>query len=120
MFHGVHGEFKWLETPAHHVHDVLQVCPSVVADKNVVVTSFDPAKLKPMEENWLRGCRVAGSALHLPPVNDPETLPYRVFDEWYVFSSSAPEKTFKRFLNYEWLTLGPAQVFIFVTILPGT
>jgi len=110
MFHGVHDEFKWLETPAHEIHDVLQVCPAVVTHKNVVVTSFDPQKLQPMEEKWLRGCRVAGSALYLPFVTDPEELPYNVFDEWYIFSSAPLDRSFKRFLNYEWFTLGPAQV----------
>ncbi len=110
MFHGVHGEFKWLETPAHEIHDVLQVCPEVVTRKNIAITSFDPKKLRPVEEQWLRECRVAGSALYLPSVNDAEALPYHVFDEWYIFSSALEEKTLKRFLNYEWFTLGPAQV----------
>src|SRR5260221_6460073 len=113
MFHGVHDEFKWLESPAHEIHDVLQVCPSVLTHKNIAVTSFDPKKLRPVEEKWLRECRVAGSALYLPLVDDPGVLPYNVFDEWYIFSSAAPEKTFKRFLNYEWFTLGPAQVVYF-------
>ncbi len=110
MFHGVHEEFKWLETPAHGIHDVLQVCPAVVMRKNIAITAFDPKKLRPVEEQWLRECTVAGSALYLPLVNDVEALPYTVFDEWYIFSSVLAEKNFKRFLKYEWFTLGPAQV----------
>src|SRR5882672_3491339 len=113
MFHGVHDEFKWLETPAHVIQDILQVCPAVVTHKHIAVTSFDPKKLHPVEEQWLRECRVAGSALYLPVVRDPEALPANVFDEWYIFPSPAPEKTLKRFLNYEWFTLGPAQVVYF-------
>jgi len=63
------------------------------------------------------GCRIGA----LPAVvRDPEALPANVFDEWYIFSSAAPEKTLKRFLNYEWFTLGPAQVVISGTISPGT
>jgi hypothetical protein len=113
MFHGVHDEFQWLETPAHEIQDILQVCPAVVTHKHIAVTSFDPKKLRPVEEQWLRECRAAGSALYLPVVRDPEALPANVFDEWYIFSSAAPEKAFKRFLNYEWFTLGPAQVVYF-------
>jgi hypothetical protein len=113
MFHGVHQEFKWLETPAHEIRDVLQVCPAMVTRKNIAVTSFDPEKLRPVEDKWLRECLVKGSALYLPSVDDPEILPNNVFDEWYIFSSALPDKNFKSFLGYEWFTLGPAQVVYF-------
>jgi hypothetical protein len=94
MFHGVHDEFKWLETPAMRSTMPCKSTPAVVTHKNIAVTSL---KLRPVEEKWLRECRVSGSALYLPLVDDPGMLPYNVFDEWYIFSSAAAEKTLSAF-----------------------
>jgi len=50
MFHGVQGEYRWLETAAHEIYDVLQVCPAVAANKNIVISSFDSDSLQPILE----------------------------------------------------------------------
>jgi len=47
MFHGVQSDYRWLETTAHEIYDVLHVCPAVAANKHIVITSFDADPLQP-------------------------------------------------------------------------
>ncbi|HZE80703.1 MAG TPA: hypothetical protein VE604_07350, partial [Candidatus Polarisedimenticolia bacterium] len=109
MFHGVNGEYRWLETAAHEVYDVLQVCPAVATGKNVVITSFDSYPLQPTSEEMQRGWRTFGRSLHLPVSNNISAIPFEVFDEWYIFTADSPEREYKVFVKYDWFTLGPAQ-----------
>ena len=109
MFHGVQGEYRWLETAAHEVYDVLQVCPDVVANKNVVITSFDSYPLQPTSEEMQRGWRTSGRFLHIPVSDNVSAIPFEVFDEWYIFTEESPEREYKIFVKYDWFTLGPAQ-----------
>ena len=109
MFHGVQGEYRWLETAAHEVYDVLQVCPAVAASKNVVITSFDSYPLQPTSEEMQRGWRASGRSLHIPVGNNISAMPFEVFDEWYIFTGESPEREYKIFVKYDWFTLGPAQ-----------
>jgi hypothetical protein len=108
MFHGVQGDYRWLETSAHGIYDVLHVCPAVVANKNIVITSFDSG-LQPTDEERQRGWRVYGRSIHIPVGENVSAIPFEIFDEWYIFSSDAPERDYKVFVNFEWFTLGPAQ-----------
>jgi hypothetical protein len=109
MFHGVHGEYKWLETSAHTVYDVLQICPAVAANRNIVITSYDSGALHPANEELHRGWRVNGRSVHIPVGDNVSTIPFEIFDEWYIFSSAAPEIDFKVFVKFDWFALGPAQ-----------
>lgn len=109
MFHGVHGEYRWLETPAHTIYDVLQICPAVAANKNVVISSFESGPLHPTSEELRRGWRVNGRTVHIPVGDNIAAIPFEIFDEWYIFSSAAPEIDFKVFVKFDWFTLGPAQ-----------
>jgi hypothetical protein len=109
MFHGVQGDYRWLETSAHPIYDVLHVCPAVVANKNVVITSFDSGPLQPTPEERGRGWRIHGRSIHIPVGENVSAIPFEIFDEWYIFSSEAPQRDYKVFARYEWFTLGPAQ-----------
>jgi len=109
MFHGVQGDYRWLETAAHRIYDVLQVCPAVVANKNIVITSSDSGPLQPTHQEMQRGWKVYGRSIHIPVGDNVSTIPFEIFDEWYIFSSDAPERDYKIFVNYDWFTLGPAQ-----------
>jgi hypothetical protein len=109
MFHGVQGEYRWLETSAHEVYDVLQVCPAVAANKNIVITSFDAGPLHPTSEEMERGWRVAGRSLYIPVGDNVSSIPFEIFDEWYIFSGDAAEREYKSFVKHDWFTLGPAQ-----------
>ena len=109
MFHGVHGDYRWLETTAHEVYDVLQICPAVAANKNIVISSFDSGPLQPTSEEMERGWRVSGHCIHIPVGDNISAIPFEVFDEWYIFPGNAPERDYRIFVKHDWFTLGPAQ-----------
>jgi hypothetical protein len=109
MFHGAQGEYRWLETSAHEIYDVLQVCPAVAVNKNLVITSFDSEPLQPTSEEMQRGWRVSGSSVHIPLGDSISAIPFEIFDEWYIFPEGAPERDYKVFVKHDWFTLGPAQ-----------
>jgi hypothetical protein len=109
MFHGVQGEYRWLETSAHEIYDVLQVCPAVAAKKNIVITAFDSDRLQPTSEEMQRGWRVSGRFIHIPVGENVSSVPFETFDEWYIFSADAPDRDYKVFVKHDWFTLGPAQ-----------
>jgi hypothetical protein len=108
MFHGVQGEYRWLETAAHQIYDVLHVCPAVAANKNIVITSYN-GQLQPTEEERQRGWRVNGRSIYIPVGESVSAIPFEVFEEWYIFSAAAPERDYKNFIKFDWFTLGPAQ-----------
>lgn len=109
MFHGAQGEYRWLETSAHEIYDVLQVCPDVVTNKKLVITSFDSDPLQPTEEEMQRGWRASGRSVHIPLGSNISSIPFEVFNEWYIFNGEAPERDYRVFVNHDWFTLGPAQ-----------
>lgn len=109
MFHGAQGEYRWLETSAHEIYDVLQVCPDVVTNKKLVITSFDSDPLQPTEEEMQRGWRASGRSVHIPLGSNISSIPFEVFNEWYIFNDEAPERDYRVFVNHDWFTLGPAQ-----------
>jgi len=108
MFHGFHGDFRWLESAAFGIQDVLRTCPHVAGDKGLVITAFASGPLLPSEEDVERGWRLKGSVLYIPKGESLEQVPQEVFKEWYVFNSAPPEREFAVFANYDWFTLGPA------------
>src|SRR5262249_3700923 len=109
MFHGVHDEYRWLETSAHEIYDVLHICPAVAANRNIVITSFDAGTLQPTDDEFRRGWRVSGRSVHIPVGANVSAIPFEVFDEWYIFSTDSPDIDFKVYVKYDWFTLGPAQ-----------
>lgn len=109
MFHGVCGDFRWLEDSSHNITDVVRLCPEVVAEKNLVITLFDGGPMEPTPRQLKQGWRLLDSAVHVPAVEDPATLPTGSCDEWYVFSSAPAAQEFEVFVAYPWFTLGPAS-----------
>src|SRR5690242_11648362 len=109
MFHGVHDEYRWLETSAHEIYDVLQICPAVVANKNIAITSCDSGMLQPTEDELRRGWRINDRTMHIPVGENVSGIPFEIFDEWYIFGSESPDIDFKVFVKYDWFCLGPAQ-----------
>ncbi len=108
MFHGVHGEFRWLESGAHRIEDVLKNCPDVVTGKGLVITTFAAGPHLPGEEDLQRGWRLKGPVLYIPAGESQAHIPQDAFREWYIFPSTPPEREFGVFANYDWFTLGPA------------
>jgi len=83
--------------------------PAVAANKNIVITAFDSAPLQPTSEEMQRGWRVSGRSVHIPLGNNISSIPFEIFDEWYIFSGDARDRDYKVFVKEDWFTLGPAQ-----------
>jgi hypothetical protein len=107
MFHGSHGPFRWVESPAHKTQDVLQLCPEAVLGKHLVITAFDSTKITTVEQGPLRAWRVEGSALYVRPPADLLDIPYDVFNEWFVFTAAPAQQKLESFMSSNWFTLGP-------------
>jgi hypothetical protein len=109
MFHGVYGDFRWLEASGHDLGDVLRICPEAVAEKNLVITLFDGGPLELTPRQLEQGWHPLDSVVHVPTVENPATLPTGSCDEWYVFPSAPTTQEFEVFVAYPWFTLGPAS-----------
>lgn len=107
MFHGVNGEFRWLEATGQTLEDVLRICPEVVAGKNLVITLFDGGPLELTPRQTEQGWRLLDSVVHVPKVENPATLPTSSCDEWYIFPATPANQDFEVFVAYPWFTLGP-------------
>ncbi|HET9790806.1 MAG TPA: hypothetical protein VFR08_05840 [Candidatus Angelobacter sp.] len=110
MFHGVQGEYRWIESASHGIEDVLRVCPEVAIGKSWAVTAFDKEKLAAVLDDNLQSWQVSGSALLIPPVADLSQAPYNIFSEWYTFSGTVPQHKFYTFVRHPWFSLGPAAM----------
>lgn len=108
MFHGVHGEYRWVESAAHSILDVLVHCPDAINNKGLVITAFAGGPSLPSDEEAQRGWRLKGSVLYIPETESPGQIPGEEFKEWYIFESTPCEREFAVFANYDWFTLGPA------------
>lgn len=106
MFHGVHGEFRWLESGSHRIHEVLKKCPDLVMGKGLVITAFTSGSLPSAEQaqrNWER----KDSTLFISAGHSPVQFSYEAFKESYIFPSTPPRREFAVFSNYDWFSLGP-------------
>jgi hypothetical protein len=108
MFHGVHGEFRWLESGAHRIEGVLQKCPELVSNKGLVITAFTSGPPLPSDEDLQRGWKLKGSVLYVPAQEPSSEVPLEVFKELYIFEETPIEQEFAVFVNYDWFTIGPA------------
>lgn len=107
MFHGSHGPFRWVESPAHKTQDVLQLCPEAVLGKHLVIAAFDSSKITAVAKDSLRLWRVEGSALYVPPLADLLEVPYDVFNEWFIFTAVPGQRKLESFMASSWFSLGP-------------
>jgi hypothetical protein len=84
---GSHGVYEWLVTnhATHTFDNVLRLCPELVLQKYIAVTSCDSGPLwlndKQRAEGWERRNDIAYS----PKITNVDTLPRDQFGEWYVF-----------------------------------
>ena len=55
MFEGKFENYKWLETKSFSIHNLINVCPEVLKDKFLVISSFDSGPLIPTENESKKG-----------------------------------------------------------------
>ena len=83
---GAAGAYEWLEADME-LRELLDLCPEVVADRYLAVTSADSGVFRLSGADLARGWKVAGDIGYSPRL-PPGILPAcGGYDEWYVFES---------------------------------
>ncbi len=82
---GSEGLYEWLVTDQQF--DLLQVCPEVVLEKYVAITSIDSGRLVPTDEETAAGWETRGTIAYSPKIQNIKGLPRDGWDEWYIWSS---------------------------------
>jgi hypothetical protein len=109
---GSHGTYDWLTTE-HGLAVLLQLCPDLVLDKYLAVTSIDSGSYDPDDGEKGAGWESRSGIAYSPRISSVEQLRYGGFDEWYVFN--APVDLGKASLaNIFEAPLTPGRVEIFV------
>jgi hypothetical protein len=123
---GSNGAYQWLTSTDHDISALLRLCPDVVLNKYLAVTSIDSGVLHLTEEEkrggwWtaddgkvFRGLPSGGPedrddwrVTYSPLVRSIHGLPNEThdeccagFDEWYVFDKPVPAGEFEVFVNW--------------------
>jgi hypothetical protein len=82
---GSEGLYQWLVTDQQI--DLPQVCPEVVLEKYVAITSFDSGMLVPTDEETATGWATRGKIAYSPKIQNINGLPRAGWDEWYIFDN---------------------------------
>jgi hypothetical protein len=124
---GSHGQYQWLTSVDHDISSLLQICPGVLLDKYLAVTSMDSAQLLLTDQEKSDGWWTAdagrvysdkpdgtredrGQVAYSPRLASVHGLPYETheccagFDEWYVFDQAPVAGEIEVFVN--WLGFG--------------
>jgi hypothetical protein len=123
---GAHDDYQWLTMLECNIADFLRLCPEVVLDKYLAVTSIDSGTLQLSEQEKKDGWRTSDEArvfratswghredredwkvAYSPRVGSVVGLPNETheecctgFDEWLVFDGLAPVVEMQTFVNY--------------------
>jgi len=123
---GAHGDYRWLTLVGRDISELLCVCPEVVLDKYLAVTSIDSGALQLTDQEKNDGWWTTESAkvfrgsswgdredrndwkvAYSPRLNSIHGLPNEThdeccegFDEWYVFDRTAPVEEIESFVNW--------------------
>ncbi len=85
VYTGDHGEYGWLASDDHDIASLLRLCPEVVLDKYVAITSFDSGPLGLNEDEKQAGWLSVEEIAYSPRIKNVQNLPHDLYDEWYVF-----------------------------------
>lgn len=119
---GAHGHYQWLTLVRSDISTLLELCPEVVLNRYLAVTSIDSGTLKLTDqeksEGWwtaenarvFSGCdprEDRGEVAYSPRLASVHGLPNETheeccagFDEWYVFDQPAPAVEMEAFVNW--------------------
>jgi hypothetical protein len=126
---GVHGEYQWLTMLDYEISNLLRLCPDVVLNKYLAITSIDGRTLQLSDQEKSAGWWTTDEArvfrgsswghredrddwkvAYSPRMNSLHGLPDETheeccvgFDEWFVFEAPAPIVEMETFVN--WLGL---------------
>jgi hypothetical protein len=85
---GSHRAYDWLTTE-HSLQELVRLCPELVLDKYLAVTSIDSGPMIPNNAQKAAGWRCCGGIAYSPRIQSIDQLPKERgdegFDEWYIF-----------------------------------
>ena len=111
---GVHGQYEWLVCE-HCLDDLLRLCPEIVLDKYIAVTSTDSGSFFPTTAQVSSGWKRQNGIAYSPSIKAIETLPREGWDEWYVFEAPADLGGMAlQGANPFIATLSPGEVYAFI------
>lgn len=111
---GSHGDYLWLTSTSHTIGNLVAVCPELVLDKFLAVTSCDSGPLRLggrlQQQGWVAQNKVAYS----PQISTLEFLPHhQLYDEWFVFDSPPNREKLDQgslgFVNYGDFVFSPVM-----------
>ena len=85
MVTGSHGNYRWLVTDRQF--DLLEICPEIVLDKYVAITSIDSGVLQLTDKNKTAGWQSNGNIGYSPKIKNATTVPSDGWSEWYIFEA---------------------------------
>ncbi len=117
---GSHGQYQWLTSVDHDISSLLQICPNVLLDKYLAVTSMDSAQLLLTDQEKSDGWWTAeagriymgkpdgtredrAKVAYSPRLVSVHGLPYECcagYDEWYVFDQAPAAGEIEVFVNW--------------------
>jgi hypothetical protein len=116
---GSHGGYDWLTTQ-HDLEALLGLCPQLVLDKYLAVTSRDSGPLTLSDNERGAGWISRGGIAYSPQIESVEGLlhlgvdRFPGFDEWYVFNAPVDLGEALAGNIFEAPLVGPGRVAVFV------
>ncbi len=113
MILGKNGKWMWLTSKAACLKDVVELCPQLVIDRFVLITSYDSGYVTLTDEHLHAGWQYTGGDAQIfewrpvrdgqfalsPRVSNAAMLPIDMYDEWYVFYKPPVIHQLKIFVN---------------------
>ncbi len=119
MLSGVTGRYEWLEVD-FGLRALLLLCPEVVVEKHVAITSIDSGFYFPSQTDLAAGWKAVGNIAYSPRIGSANELPMDCcgpdsggYDEWYVFGTPRQLGALCR-ENVFTTAVAPGTVFAFI------
>ena len=89
---GSHAEYRWLASADHYMDAIIELCPEVVLDRHLAVTSIDSGLAWLTDQQRLAKWECRSGVVYSPRLTGTEELFFQRdgrdgpgYDEWYVF-----------------------------------
>jgi hypothetical protein len=95
---GSHPPFRWLTSTAQYMENIVHLCPEMLVERHLVVTSIDSGDPWLTEKQKAAGWELRSGLVYSPRLATTDDLffqrdglGYPGFDEWYLFDAVAAD-----------------------------
>ncbi len=93
--------YEWKdESDSFHIEELLSLYPSIVEGMFLVISSWDSGTYQPTEKEFADGWQLHSKLAHSPRVEQWSSLPFEVYDEWYIFDHPVNINDLEPLVNY--------------------